>query len=133
MPEQKPGNNAPHLEYEVYTFSKDSVKINATSPLLLNFHNTEEGLQYAISIDDEAPQIISLNKEDKNSISGIWNKWVGENIIIKTSKHFITIPGKHTVKYWMVNPWSNITKTGIGFWRAATRYFGPPETINNKK
>lgn len=126
--EQKPGGNAPHLEYEVYTYSKDSLKINAYFSPTLNFHNTENGLQYAISIDDEQPQIISINKEDKNSISGIWNKWVGENIIIKTSTHKINKPGKHIVKYWMVNSGVVLQKLVLDFGDTKPSYLGPPET-----
>jgi hypothetical protein len=64
---------------------------------------TEKGLQYAISVDNESPQIIGTNKEDTATGSGIWNAWVAENIIIKSSKHIINKPGKHTVKYWMVD------------------------------
>ncbi|MCD8540986.1 MAG: hypothetical protein LRY55_15435, partial [Leadbetterella sp.] len=51
----------------------------------LNFHFTEEGLQYAVSVDHEAPQILSLNREDKDSISGIWNTWVAEGVIKKNN------------------------------------------------
>lgn len=46
-----------------------------------------------IFIDDEAPQICRINKEDKNNISGIWNKWVAENIIIRSSIHPIKYTG----------------------------------------
>jgi Glycosyl hydrolase family 115/Gylcosyl hydrolase family 115 C-terminal domain len=129
-PEQKPGGNTPHLQYEIYTFSKDSVHINTYFSPSLNYFNTTEGLQYAISIDDEAPQIISINKEDKNSITGIWNKWVGENIIIKTSKHRIATAGKHTVKYWMVNSGVILQKIVVDFGGMEPSYLGPPETIN---
>ena len=89
-------------------------------------------MQYAISVDDEAPQIISINKEDKNSISGIWNKWVSENIIIKTSKHKINTAGKHTIKYWMVNSGVVVQKIVADFGGMEKTYLGPPETkINN--
>ena len=89
-------------------------------------------MQYAISVDDETPQIISLNKEDKNSISGIWNKWVGENIIIKTSKHNISTAGKHVIKYWMVNSGVVLQKIVADFGGMKKTYLGPPETkINN--
>jgi Glycosyl hydrolase family 115/Gylcosyl hydrolase family 115 C-terminal domain len=128
-PEQKPGGNTPHLQYEIYTFSKDSAHINTYFSPSLNYFNTKEGLQYAISIDDEAPQIISINKEDKNSITGIWNKWVGENIIIKTSKHRIATAGKHTVKYWMVNSGVVLQKIVVDFGGMEPSYLGPPETI----
>ena len=130
--EQKPGGNSPHLQYEVYTYSKGEFKINAYFSPTLNFHNTENGLQYAVSIDDEAPQIISINKEDKNSISGIWNKWVGENIIIKTTKHTISKPGRHIVKYWMVNSAVVLQKIVLDFGGVKQSYLGPPETRINK-
>ncbi|HEY6502526.1 MAG TPA: glycosyl hydrolase 115 family protein [Chitinophagaceae bacterium] len=127
--EQKPGVNSPHVEYEVYTYSQGDFKINAYFSPTLNFHNTENGLQYAISIDDEAPQVISINKEDKNSISGIWNKWVSENIIIKTTNHTINKPGKHVVKYWMVNSGVVLQKLVLDFGGIKQSYLGPPETI----
>lgn len=128
---QKPGANAPHLQFEVYTYNKGQFKVNAYFSPTLNFHNAEEGLQYAISVDDEAPQIISINKEDKNSITGIWNKWVGENIIIKTTNHNIAQPGKHTIKYWMVNSGVVLQKMVVDFGGVRPSYLGPPETRKN--
>lgn len=127
--EQQPGRNAPHLEYEIYTYSAGEFIINAYFSPTLNFHNNTEGLRYAISVDDEAPQIISINKEDKNSISGIWNKWVAESIIIKSSKHNILQPGKHTVKYWVVSPAVVLQKIVLDFGGNKPSYLGPPETI----
>jgi len=62
--EQKPEGNASHLEYEIYTFSEGDVAIQAYFSPSLNFYGTENGLQYAISVDDGEPQIISLNKEE---------------------------------------------------------------------
>jgi hypothetical protein len=129
-PVQKPASNAPHVEYEVYTLSSGEFTINAYFSPTLNFYNTEEGLQYAISVDDEAPQIISINKEDRNTGTGIWNKWVSENIIIKQSKHIISGQGKHTVKYWMVNPGVVLQKLVLDFGKVKKSYLGPPETIN---
>jgi Glycosyl hydrolase family 115/Gylcosyl hydrolase family 115 C-terminal domain/S-layer like family, C-terminal region len=130
---QKPSATSPYLEYDFYTYSKDEFKINAYFSPTLNFHNSPTGLQYAISIDDEIPQIISINSEDKNSISGIWNKWVGENIIIKTSQHKILAAGKHTVKYWMVNSGVVLQKLVLDFGGVKPSYLGPPETIANQK
>ena len=127
-PIQKITSNAAHLEYEVYTFGHDSLKINAYFSPTLNFYNTDEGLQYAISIDDETPQIISINKEDRNTGSGIWNKWVGENIIIKTSRHNISKPEKHIVKYWVINPGVVLQKMVLDFGDTKPSYLGPPET-----
>lgn len=125
---QNPGGNAPHLEYEFYTYSKDSLKVLAYFSPTLNFHNTSEGLQYAISVDNEAPQVISINKEDRNTGSGIWSKWVSENIIIKATAHTISQPGKHILKYWMVDPAVVLQKLVIDFGGVKPSYLGPPET-----
>ncbi len=134
-PAQKPAGNSPHLEYEIYTYSEGGFYINTYHSPTLNFHNTAEGLQYAISVDDEAPQIISINKEDKNSISGIWNKWVAENSIIKSSTHKINKPGRHTIKYWMVNPGLVLQQIVVDFGDTDKSYLGPSETLYeiNKK
>lgn len=128
--EQVPGNTAPHVEYEVYTYGSGELTLQAYFAPTLNFHSTEEGLQYAISIDNEAPQICSINKEDKNSISGIWNKWVAESIIIRSSVHQIKTPGKHTIKYWMVSPGVVLQKIVAGFGPIKPTFLGPPETIH---
>lgn len=130
-PEEKPGGSSPHLEYEFFTSSKGVFNISAYFSPTLNFHHTENGLQYAVSVDDELPQVISINSEDKTSISGIWNKWVSENIIIKTTAHKIMHEGKHTVKYWMVNSGVVLQKLVLDFGGVKPSYLGPPETIFN--
>ncbi|GAB3280167.1 hypothetical protein GCM10027347_55220 [Larkinella harenae] len=127
--EQKPGGNAPHLEYDFVTYSDGEFTANAYFSPTLNFFRDENGLQYAISIDDETPQIISLNKEDKTSDKGIWNKWAAENIIIKSSKHTLAKPGKHTVKFWMVNPGVVLQKLVLDFGGLEPSYLGPEETL----
>lgn len=126
--EQVPGGNAPRLEYEFYSYGADSVSLSLYFSPTLNIYNQPEGLRYAVSIDDETPQIRSINKEDRNSISGIWNKWVAENIIIKTTRHRILQPGKHTVRYWVVSPAVVLQKLVIDFGDTKPAYLGPPET-----
>ncbi|RYF87699.1 MAG: glycosyhydrolase, partial [Chitinophagaceae bacterium] len=98
---QQPGGASPHLQYEFYTYSQGQFEVDSYFSPTLNFHSTPQGLQYAISIDDEAPQIISINNDDKATEGGINYKWVADNIIIKKSIHSISTPGKHTLKYWM--------------------------------
>jgi hypothetical protein len=120
-------NISPHLEYEVYTTSKDSLKILSYFSPTLNFHTSPDGLQFAISIDNEAPRIVSLNKEDNGDIM---NNWVGNNTIIKTTKHFISQPGKHTIKYWMIDPGVILQKLVVDFGGVKPSYLGPQETIS---
>lgn len=127
---QMPTVSSPHLEYEFYTYSSNPFTVAAYFSPTLNYHNTEKGLQYAISIDDETPQIISVNSEDKNASSGIWNKWVGDNIIVKNTKHAITNSGKHVLKFWMVNTGVVLQKMVLDFGGLKPSYLGPEETIN---
>ncbi len=131
--DQVPGSNSPHVSYEFYTYSKGDFTTNAYFSPTLNFQNMEEGLQYAISVDNETPQIISINKEDKATGSGIWNKWAAENIIIKSSKHQISQAGKHTVRYWMVSPGVVLQKLVLDFGSVKQSYLGPPETMIDQK
>jgi hypothetical protein len=127
--EQKPGGNAPHLQYDIDTQSQGEFTIHAYFSPTLNLFRDENGLQYAISVDDEVPQIVSINKEDKTSDKGIWNKWVSESIIIKSTSHKITRPGKHTVNYWMVNPGVVLQKLVVDFGGLEKNYLGPEETM----
>jgi hypothetical protein len=92
----------------------------------LNFQNAPNGLQFAISIDNEAPQAVSLNKEDN---TGVWNTWVANNIIIKTTSYYISQPGKHTIKYWMIDPGVILQKLIVDFGSLKPSYLGPQETI----
>jgi len=126
--------SSPYVAYDFYTYSEGKASINLYFSPTLNIYNNEESLQFAVSIDDDAPQIISLNKEDKNSISGIWNSWVANNIIVKKSDHRILKPGKHTLKYWAVSPAVILQKIVIVFGVMTPTYLGPSETIfKNKK
>ncbi|GAB3687786.1 hypothetical protein GCM10027592_01790 [Spirosoma flavus] len=126
--EQKPGGNSPHLQYDIVVEKEGEFSINAYFSPTLNFFRDENGLQYAMSVDEEQPQIVSLNKEDKTSDKGIWNKWVSENIIIKSTSHKIARPGKHTVKFWMVNPGVVLQKLVLDFGGSEPTYLGPEVT-----
>ena len=126
--EQKTANNAPHLEYELYTYDTGTVKLQAYFSPTLNFHN-DDGLKYAVSIDNEAPQTVVINKDDNNT--RIWEGWVANNIIIKTTTHKIYTAGKHIIKYWMVSPAVVLQKIVGGMGIILPSYLGPPETRYN--
>ena len=117
-----------YLEYEFYSYSKDTITLHTYFSPSLNFYGTENGLEYAVSIDEEQPQLISLNKEDKTSISGIWNKWVAENCIVKTSRHFLSQPGKHRIRIWRVSNGVVVQKLVLDLGGLKPSYLGPPET-----
>ena len=119
--------STPHLEYDVYLYDIDSAKLALYFSPTLNFHNNPEGLQYAISMDNETPQVVSLNKEDNNTRT--WERWVANSTIVKTSNHYIAKPGKHTIKFWMINPGPVLQKLVVDMGGVKQSYLGPPETI----
>lgn len=117
--------SSPHVEYDFYTLHSGAVKLALYFSPTLNFHNNE-GLQYAVSIDDDKPQVFSLNKDDNNG--SVWNNWVANNIIIKNATHTLAKAGKHTVKYWMISPAVVLQKLVVDLGGAKPSYLGPPET-----
>jgi hypothetical protein len=120
------------VEYHFYTYSNDTATVRLHFSPTLNVFNATEGLQFAVSIDDEAPQVFSLNSEDKaTGGGGIWNKWVADNIIIRTSKHTLAKPGKHTLKYWMISPAVILQKAVVDLGGMKQSYLGPVETKAN--
>ncbi len=119
-------SSSPYLEYEFYSYSSGAASVNLYFSPTLNFHATLKGLQYAVSIDDEAPQIFSLNADDKDLKT--WEKWVANNINIKTSLHQLAKPGKHVIRYWMIDPGIVLQKIVVDFGGVKHSYLGPPET-----
>jgi len=122
---QIPGAGSPQLQYEVCLEDSGAVKLMAYFSPTLNFNN-DEGLKYAVSFDDEKPQIVVLNKEDNQP--RIWGKWVAESIIIKTTAHRLSRPGLHVLKYWMVSPAVVLQKLVVDMGGVKESYLGPPET-----
>jgi hypothetical protein len=120
-------NNNPHLEYSFYTYDSGSFQLNTYFSPTLNFLHDSAGLEYAISVDNEKPQIISINKDDANP--RIWGRWVANDIIIKTTNHSVEKKGKHVIKYWMISPGVVLEKIVADFGGEKPSYLGPPETL----
>ncbi|WP_259069888.1 glycosyl hydrolase 115 family protein [Mucilaginibacter sp. X4EP1] len=121
---QQLGGNSPHLEYEVNLTDTGAVKVEAYISPTIDFTNTD-GLHYAVSIDDEQPQVVNINA-DKSEAS--WSKDVSNNIKILTTTHQISKPGKHILKYWMVDPAVVLQKIVINAGGEKPSYLGPPES-----
>jgi hypothetical protein len=115
--------NSPHLEYAINVSDTASAKVHVYLSPTLQFHN--EGLRYAISIDDEKPQVVNMHQ---GYTEGLWNKWVADNIIEKVSLHSVTKPGQHVVKFWMIDPAVVLQKIVIDLGGLKQSYLGPEET-----
>ena len=127
---QTPGEGAPKLEYTFTVFDEGELKVDTYLSPTLNFKNNE-GLKYAIAIDDEEPQIINMNEgEDKPDweYPSWWTRIVADHIRIKRSVHKKVEPGVHTLKIWMVDPGVVFQKFVIDAGGLKPSYLGPPES-----
>jgi hypothetical protein len=125
-----PGKDSPCLEYQMYLFSKGNFEVVSTFSPTLNFM-AGRPLQYAISFDDETPQVKTLVPENYNAQNRNtdWEKTVRDNARYMTTKHSITIPGYHTLKIWMVDPGVIVGKLVVNTGGLKKSYLGPPESF----
>ncbi|MCX6144996.1 MAG: glycosyl hydrolase 115 family protein [Ignavibacteriales bacterium] len=122
---QTPGGENPCLEYRMYLFTKGEVRVKAFLSPTLNFYNNQ-GLRYAISFDDEPPQIINMHA--KKTFQD-WEESVRNNITMETSKHVLTEAGGHILKFWMIDPGVVLQKLVVVTGESKSSYLGPPESI----
>ncbi len=123
---QTPEGNNPRLEYQIHFFNTGEVKVRTYLSPTLNFHNNQ-GLRYAISFDDEPPQIINMHE---NKTFQDWEESVRNNTSVEVSKHIISKPGEHVLKFWMVDPGIVLQKLVVETGEVAPSYLGPPESFN---
>ncbi|GAA4381180.1 glycosyl hydrolase 115 family protein [Hymenobacter koreensis] len=123
-----PGGNTPHLEYRVQLSTTAPLTVQAYFSPTLDFKN-QGGLRYAVSFDDEAPQLINLHTGMvADNGNRPWEQAVAQNIIIKTSQHRLSKPGEHTLKFWLVDPGVVLQKLVIDCGGLKPSYLGPPES-----
>jgi hypothetical protein len=128
---QNPREDSPRLEYNMYLFSSGKVKVNVYVCPTQNFLNTE-GLHYAVSFDDQEPQIVNIHEKDTVpdwKYPPTWNQAVSENIKVLVSEHHITDPGEHVLKFWMVDPGIVLQKIVVDTGGLKPSYLGPPESF----
>lgn len=126
--------NSPRLEYKVHLFSKGEVTVKVYISPTLNFRG-DDGLRYAVSFDDEPPQLVYIHKYDRGADWNYpmwWNESVSNNIRILTSKHNISKEGEHVLKIWMLDPAVVLQKIVIDAGGLKPSYLGPPESFNRK-
>ncbi|GAB1819529.1 glycosyl hydrolase 115 family protein [Herbidospora sp. RD11066] len=127
-PRQTPGGNSPRLEYKIHLTTTGPVKVWAyLSPR--NNVLPGDGLKYAVSIDDAAPQmvdIIAATGSDDTRMNKQWERNTSDNVNRTATTHTITTPGTHTLKFWMVDPTVIVQKIVVDTGGLLTSYLGPP-------
>lgn len=135
IPTQKPDSSCARLDYDVFFYSSGNVDVDVYLSPTLNYTH-RDGLRYAISFDDENPQIVNIHALDTIpdwKYPQHWNKIVSENINILTTSHTINSPGKHTLKIWGMDAGVVVQKIVMKTGTVKPSYLGPPESYQLKK
>jgi hypothetical protein len=115
-----------HLEYDLYTTDTGATKVMVYCSPTLPF-NESTGLRYAVSFDNERPQIINLHA---NNSERAWAQSVSDNIRISSSEHTLLKPGRHTLKIWALDPGIVLQKIVVDWGGVRKSYLGPPAMGN---
>lgn len=129
---QTVGENAPQLEYQFTLFSEGDLKIESYLSQTLNYKKNE-GLKFAIAIDDEEPQIINMNEGENRpdwAYPAWWNNSVTDHIKKKQSQHKSIKSGNHVLKVWMIDPGIVFQKFVIDAGGLKPSYLGPVESVH---
>jgi Glycosyl hydrolase family 115/Gylcosyl hydrolase family 115 C-terminal domain len=130
-PAAVPGKDSPSLEYKMYLFDVKTTKVVAVTSPILNFM-PDRGIRYAVSFDDETPQIITLVPQKYSAQNGNadWETAVKNNSRISKSMHMLDKPGYHTLKFWMIDPGVILQKIVVNCGGEKPSYLGPPESFH---
>jgi hypothetical protein len=120
---QKPGGGSPHLEYTMNLKDTGNVFVETYVSPTIDF-KSQNGLYYAVSIDDEQPQMVNINLDPSEKA---WRESVANNIKKLVTTHHITKAGKHVLKYWVVDTGVVLQKLVINTGGLQPSYLGPPE------
>ncbi|GGP77243.1 glycosyl hydrolase 115 family protein [Saccharothrix coeruleofusca] len=122
--------NGPRLEYEMTLTTSGPVRVWAhlspRNPVL-----SGPGLRYAVSFDDQAPQVVDIiaaTGADDTSMNNQWARNTSDNVNRTVTEHVLTKAGTHTLKFWMVDPTVVVQKLVVDTGGLKQSYFGPPES-----
>ncbi len=116
---------SPCLEYHTYLFDSRKVEAEAILGPTLNFV-PGRGLRYAISFDDQPPQIVDALAQ--NAVDD-WSTSVKDSVRKVISEHTLASAGYHTLKFCMVDPGVVLEKLVLNLGGVKPSYLGPPESF----
>ena len=114
----------------MYLFKPGTYDVSTINSSTLNFL-PGRGLQYAISFDNDIPQIVTLVPEHYSAQNGNrdWEKSVADNVRYSNTTHTIAQPGYHVLKIWMVDPGVVLQKIVVNTGSVKPCSLGPPESF----
>lgn len=112
------------LEYDVHLFRSGELKLHAVLGPTLKFQ-PGKGFRFAVSIDDGPVQEVNVHGDESEQY---WNKLVSEGVARFVTTHRVERPGRHTVKFWALDPGLVLQRLVIDAGGLQPSYLGPPES-----
>ncbi len=113
-----------HLDYPIHTFGAGSVHVIATLAPTQKFQ-PGAGLRFAVSIDDEAPQVVNMHADGSQAW---WERSVSDGVVTFSTAHRLDGPGAHTLRFWALEPGVVLQKLVVDVGGLKPSYLGPPES-----
>jgi hypothetical protein len=123
-PAATPGGEGMRLEYEVNLDKAGPVTVLTTLAPTQKFQ-PGSGLRYAVSIDDEAPQIVNIHADESQQA---WEKSVSDGAVVFRTRHAVGRPGRHVLKFWTMDPGLVLQKLVVDAGGLRPSYLGPEES-----
>ncbi|MGC5743782.1 glycosyl hydrolase 115 family protein [Chryseobacterium sp. NFX27] len=112
-----------YLEYDIDFESKGNFEVQLLLAPTLNF-NHNKGLRYEISFDGGKPETVNFNGHYRGELG----KWQSEHIIKSVTTHQISQPGKHTLRFRVLEPGIVLEKILIDTGGLKPSYLGAPQS-----
>jgi hypothetical protein len=127
-----PPKDSPCLEYKMFLFHPGNVEVEAILDPSLNFVQGR-GLRYAVSFDDQPPQIVTAVPAVYTAMDGNndWATTVKDSVRKVKTSLTVSNAGYHTLKFWMVDPGVVLQKLVVNLGGVQPSYLGPPESFHN--
>jgi len=124
-PNQRLTPNSMRLEYQMHVFHEGPVSVDTYLAPTQKFL-PGVGFRYAISFDDETPQVINIHE---SYAQAEWERSVKDGVRIMKSKHMLAKPGLHILKFWVIDPGLVLEKLVVDTGGMRLSYLGPPESF----
>ena len=108
----------------MYLFHSGTIEVAAVLAPTLNFV-PGRGLRYALSFDDQAPQIVDALAVNS---AADWSRSVEDSVREVKTRFTLAAPGYHKLKFWMVDPGVVLQKIVVDLGGVQPSYLGPPES-----
>ncbi len=127
-PSVTPAQGTSTLEYRMYLFDPGTVQVHTIIAPTLNFV-PGRGLRFAVSFDDQPPQIVDALAHNSQQD---WDESVKNNVRDIPSTHSVSGTGYHVLKLWMVDPAVVVEKIVVDLGGLQPSYLGPPESAKGR-